>query len=83
MNQPFCDDKAYIAESFSIDNDYIIKMARLASFKIHSYKLSMVNAAFCATREELGGMIKTSLLNYTEPLAILSTTGFWLDEFDN
>ena len=83
MNHPYCDDRTYIAESYRIDCDYITKIARLASFKIHSYKLSMVNAAFCTTREELEGIIKSSLLNYMEPLAILSSVGFWQAETDN
>jgi hypothetical protein len=83
MNQSYCNDQAYIAGSFQLDDDYIVQMARLASFKIHSYKLSLVNAAFCTTREELGGIIKGSLFNYTDPMQVLDSNGFFLADMDN
>jgi hypothetical protein len=83
MNKPYCNDQAYIAGSFQLDEDYIAQMARLASFKINSYKLSLVNAAFCATREELCSIIRGSLLNFTEPFAILDGLGFFTAEVEN
>jgi hypothetical protein len=83
MNQPYANDQAYIAGSFSLEQDYILQMSRLASFKIHSYKLAMVNAAFCASKDELSGIIRGSLLNYTDPGTVLLQLGFFESELDN
>jgi len=83
MKQIYCNDQAYIAEAFHLDEDYINQMARLAWFKINSYKLSLVNAAFCASKEELTGIIKGSLLNYTDPSTVLFNTGFFSCESEN
>ncbi|MEO6613471.1 MAG: hypothetical protein ABIT05_15855 [Chitinophagaceae bacterium] len=77
MNMPFYNDQAHIAESFSLADTYTTERARLAFFKINSYKLSLVNAAFCITREELTGIIKSTLLNYTDPASILADIGFF------
>ncbi|MEP6700351.1 MAG: hypothetical protein ABJA85_03520 [Bacteroidota bacterium] len=83
MNTPFYNDQAYIAESFHLVDEYTTQRARLASFKINSYKLSLVNAAFSISREELTGIIKSSLLNYTNPEIILADLGFFGSESDN
>ena len=83
MNTPFYNDQAHIAGSFHLEDDYTTQRARLAFFKINSYKLSLVNAAFCITREELTGIIKSSLLNYTNPAIILADLGFFGSESDN
>ncbi|HEX7846315.1 MAG TPA: hypothetical protein VF476_10995 [Chitinophagaceae bacterium] len=83
MNKPYHSDQAYIAGQFRFTDEHTNQSARLAFFKINSYKLSLVNAAFCISRKELTGIIKSSLLNYTQPVSILSTTGFFLDEMDN
>ncbi len=83
MNMPFYNDQAHIAESFSLEDNYTAERARLAFFKINSYKLSLVNAAFCITREELTDIIKNTLLNYTDPAGILSDIGFFEAEADN
>ena len=83
MNQPYCNDQAYIAGSFHLDEDYVAQMARLANFKINSYKLSLVNAAFCASRDELSDIIRSSLLNYTDPESVLASLGFFTDEIEN
>ena len=83
MNPVFCNDQAYIAGSWYLDEDYNNRMAQLAAFKVNSYKLSMVNAAFCASRKELGGIIRSSLLNYTDPLEILDDVGYFKAETGN
>ena len=83
MNQPYCNDQAYIAEAFQLDDDYTSQMARLTSFKIHSYKLSLVNAAFCASRDELSNIIRVSLFNYKAPSTLLADLGFFAAETDN
>ncbi|HUR66315.1 MAG TPA: hypothetical protein VMZ03_08170 [Chitinophagaceae bacterium] len=83
MKQPYCNDQAYIAEAFHLDEDYISQMARLASFKINSYKLSLIQASFCQTRDELEQNIKSTLLNYADTTAILSELGFFSEEIDN
>ncbi len=84
MNHPpYWNDQAHIAETFYLDDDYTAQMARLAYFKINSYKLSLINAAFCASRDELGDIIRSSLLNYTSPAALLADLGFFDTETEN
>lgn len=83
MNHPFYNDQAYIAESFHLGENFILETARLASFKINSYKLSLIKASFAKSREELKTNIKSSLLNYTNSGIILADLGFFSSEFDN
>lgn len=83
MNQPFCNDQAYIAEAFHLDEDYIGQMSRLSFFKINSYKLSLIKTSFCRTREELERNIHSTLLNYTSPAIILADLGFFKSESEN
>lgn len=83
MNKPLHSDQAHIAEECMYLEDHICQTSRLAHFKINSYKLSLINAAFCMTREELTGIIKNTLLNYTAPSTILSKVGFFEAESSN
>ena len=83
MNHPFYNDQAYIAESFYIVEDFTAQNARLAFFKINSYKLSLMKSSFANSREELKSNISTSLLNYTDPGIILADLGFFQSEADN
>lgn len=83
MNQPICNDQAYIAESFRLTESFTSETARLASFKINSYKLSLIKSAFCRTREELEGNIRRNLLNYTSPEIILADQGFFGSPYEN
>lgn len=83
MNQPYCNDQAYIAEAFHLDEDYIGQMSRLSFFKINSYKLSLIKTSFCRTREELERNIHSTLLNYTSPAIILADLGFFKSESEN
>lgn len=83
MNQPYCNDQAYIAGAFHLDEDYIGQMSRLAYFKINSYKLSLIKASFCRTRDELEQNINSTLLNYTDTGVILADLGFFQSETDN
>ena len=83
MNHPFYNDQAYIAEAFYMTDDYTAQTARLAFFKINSYKLSLIKSSFANSREELKSSIKTSLLNYTNPGIILADLGFFQSEADN
>ncbi len=83
MNKPYHNDQATIAEDFNYMDDHITQTARIAYFKINSYKLSLIHAAFCMSREELTGIIKSTLLNYTAPSAILVSLGFFASETDN
>ena len=83
MSHPYNSDQAYIAESFHLEEDYIAQTARLAHFKINSYKLSLIKTSFCKTREELIDNINGSLLNYTAPGIILADLGFFQSESDN
>lgn len=83
MKHPYYNDQAHIAEEFHLIDDHTTQVARLASYKINSYKLSLYHAAFCMNREELEIIIKSSLLNYTDPLAILNELSFFAKEGDN
>jgi hypothetical protein len=83
MNHPFYNDQAYIAESFYIVEDFTAQTARLAYFKINSYKLSLMKSSFANSREELKTNINTNLLNYTDPGIILADLGFFQSEADN
>lgn len=83
MNHSFYNDQAYIAESFYIVEDFTAQTARLAFFKINSYKLSLLKSSFANSREELKSSISTSLLNYTNPGIILADLGFFQSESDN
>ena len=83
MNQSYHNDQATIAEEFNYLDEHTMQTARLAFFKINSYKLSLIHAAFCMTRDELTEIIKSTLLNYTAPSAILVNMGFFASEVDN
>jgi siderophore synthetase component len=83
MNKPYHNDQAHIAEEFMYMDDHTTQTARFAFFKINSYKLSLINAAFCISREELTGIIKNTLLNYTAPTDILHDLGFFATDADN
>jgi len=82
MNQ-FYNDVSHIAESYHISEDYIVQTARLAHFKINSYKLSLIKSSFCKSREELQENLKNSLFNYTDPAGLLADLGFFQAELDN
>jgi hypothetical protein len=83
MRNPYHNDQAYIAERFLFLDDHTTQSSRLAFLKINSYKLSLINSAFCKSKDELTGIIKGSLLNYTAPSTVLSNLGFFLDETEN
>jgi hypothetical protein len=81
--KPLYNDQAHIAEQFLLYDDYTVQTAKLAFFKINSYKLSMVNASFCISREEFRGIIRSSLLNYISPALVLADQGFFSSETEN
>ncbi len=83
MNQPFYNDQAHIAESFYLVDDFTAQTARLAIFKINSYKLSMIKSSFRETREELKTNLQSSLMNFTDPGIILADLGFFEEALDN
>lgn len=83
MKLPICNDQGYIAESFSLAESYTQQTARLAFFKINSYKLSLIKANFSRTKVELEANIRGSLMNYTRPEIILADLGFFGSETDN
>lgn len=74
MNSQYYNDQAHIACEFRDLDEHVSQVARFASFKISSYKLSLVNAAFCITRNELTEILRSTLLNYTPPASILLAT---------
>ena len=83
MSYTFYNDQAHIAESFRLIDEHIEQLARIASFKVSSYKLSLVNAAFCMNKDELFVLLKTTLLNYTDPARILADVGFFAEPVEN
>ena len=83
MNNLYHNDQAHIAEEFHLLDDYTAQTARLAFFKINSYKLSLIKASYSTSLEELTEIIKGTLLNYTDPAAVLADSGFFNREMDN
>jgi len=83
MSRPLYNDQAYIAESYQLAENFILQTARLAVFKINSYKLSLIKSSFSSTREELINNLKENLLNYTSPAIILADLGFFKSESEN
>lgn len=83
MKNQFYNDQAHIAESFNLTEEFTAQTARLAYFKLNSYKLSLVKSSFIKTREELMDNIRGSLLNYTSPEIILADLGFFSSQVDN
>lgn len=83
MRPIYYNDQAYIAQGFQIDEDYAEQTARLASFKINSYKLTQVKAGLRKTKNELVNNLKQTLFNYTSPAIILADRGFFRSEYEN
>jgi mitochondrial fission protein ELM1 len=83
MNQLYYNDQAYIAGGFHLNEDYISQTAKLAYFKINSYKLTLIRSSLRKTRDELRSNIKNNLFNYTNPAIILADIGFFQSEYDN
>lgn len=83
MNQVYYNDQAHIAEAFHLIDDFTSQTARLAIFKINSYKLSMMKSSFKETREELRSNLKKSLMNYTDAEIILADLGFFETDCEN
>jgi hypothetical protein len=83
MTQPFYNDQAYIAESFHLVEDFTEQTARLAFFKVNSYKLSLQKSVFTKTRMELKENLNESLFNFTSPAIILADLSFFQSEYDN
>lgn len=83
MQQPFYNDQAHIAESFQLVEEFTAQTARLAYFKLNSYKLSLIKSSFVKTRDELMVNIKGSLMNYTNPGIILADLGFFQSQYEN
>ncbi len=83
MLPPLFNDQAHIAEQFHLIDEHVVQSARLASFKISSYKLSLHNSSYCYNLEELKTIIKSTLLNYTDNTSILVGLGFFAGEIEN
>lgn len=83
MNKPYYNDQAHIAQEFCFIDEHTAQTARLAFFKINSYKLSLIKASFSTSREDMTGIILNTLLNYIDAGSVLSKTGFFDGELDN
>jgi hypothetical protein len=83
MNHPYHNDQAHIAEDFQFIDEHTSQTARLAYFKINSYKLSLIKASFNTSKEDMTEIIKNTLLNYVDSGKVLGDTGFFDSEIDN
>ena len=84
MNKPtYHNDQAHIAEDFHFIDEHTAQTARLAYFKINSYKLSLIKASFSTSKEDMTEIIKKTLFNYTDPAKVLADLGFFDAELDN
>ncbi len=84
MEHPLFNDQGYIAEGFKLTEDHTAQTARIAYFKINSYKLSLSKPSFFTkTRNELAASLQLSLFNYTSPELILADLGFFSSETNN
>lgn len=83
MNKPYYNDQAHIAEEFQFIDEHTAQSARLAFFKINSYKLSLIKASFSTSHEDLSSLIRSTLLNYTNPGRILADLGYFRMEREN
>jgi rRNA maturation protein Rpf1 len=83
MNKPYHNDQAHIAEDFLFIDEHTAQTARLAFFKINSYKLSLIKASFSTSREDMSEIIRNTLFNYTDSGKVLADLGFFDSELDN
>lgn len=83
MNFLFPSDQAHIAEEFHFIDAHTIEIARLAHYKINSYRLSLSNKAYQSSRQELKNIIDTTLLNYVTPDMVLYNERFFEYEMEN
>ena len=83
MDNLYPNDQAHIAEEFQFIDDHITQTAQLAFLKINSYKLSLIKAAFSTSKEDLTGITRSTLLNYTDPARVLANLGFFDADLEN
>ena len=76
MKKPLYNDQNYIAERFMAIDENTVQNARLAYFKINSYKLSLMKSSFSKSKEELTDNLKCTLFNYTDSTGLLHTSAF-------
>ena len=83
MKKPLYNDQNYIAERFMAIDENTVQNARLAYFKINSYKLSLMKSSFSKSKEELTDNLKCTLFNYTDSTGLLAHLGFFDDMMEN
>jgi len=83
MNQLFYNDQAHIAEEYQMTEDHLLQTSLLAFFKINSFKISLQDESFFASRKELQDLLSNTLFNYTSPAVIMSELGFFTSEVEN
>ena len=83
MNKPYYNDQAHVAQEFHFIDEHTSQTARLAFFKINSYKLSLIKSSFSTSLEDLTDIIKATLLNYTDSAKVLSNLGYFDAEVNN
>jgi hypothetical protein len=80
---PKHNDQVHIAQEFHFIDEHTNQTARLAFFKINSFKLSLIKASFSTSREDMSEIIKRTLLNYVDSGKVLDKTGFYESEMEN
>jgi hypothetical protein len=83
MYKPYHNDQAHIAEEFQFIDEHTAQTARLAYFKINSYKLSLIKASFSTSKDDMSAIIRKTLLNYTDAGRVLANLGFFEAELEN
>jgi hypothetical protein len=83
MNYLTANDQAHIASLFEIREEYLTQASFIAFSKIKLYKLSIVQSAYCKSREEMERLVHSSLFCFVEPERLLLISGFAEGEIDN
>jgi hypothetical protein len=83
MKKQYYNDQAHVAREFQFIDEHTCQTARLAFFKINSYKLSLIKASFHTSKEDMSDIIRATLLNYTDAAKVMADTGFFDSALDN
>lgn len=77
MQPPFFNDQAYFAETYLLEEDYTGQMARLAYFKINSWKRTQAENQPAPNRTELRKNLQETLLRSVKPMQVLVNLRFF------
>jgi hypothetical protein len=83
MNPFIANDSADIAAQFEIQEAHLLQASFIAFSKIKLYNLSVVQAAYCKSKEEMKGLVHSTLLRFIDSERLLLISGFAEGELDN